>query len=145
MNLRIILILEADMKEYKTDNKRVVTDFFLNNKDSHFTIDKAHEKLLEGGIDIPKSSLYRIVRNLHRAGTLRRFEAQGVDSFVYQYANFSSSCEMHFHLKCTECGKLIHLECEEMNRMKEHIMKEHGFLIGGEGIISGICLDCAKK
>jgi len=129
-------------KEYVTDNKSSVVSFFKENENRHFTIDGAISELRADGTDIPKSSLYRIVSNLCRTGTLKRFETAGVDSFVYQYANFGTSCEMHFHLKCKNCGKLIHLECEQMNELRDHIMKEHGFLIGGDGIINGVCSKC---
>jgi len=128
--------------EYRTDNKRIVTEFFYRNRDRHFTTDAVKEQLESEGSSIPKSSLYRIIGNLCRAGIIRRFESHESNCFVYQYANFTSSCDMHFHLKCIECGKLIHLECKHMNELKKHIIKEHGFIIGGEGIINGICEKC---
>ena len=132
------------MKEYRTENKKVVTDFFINNKEKHFTIDGVIDALMADGVEIPKSSLYRIIGNLCRSGVIRRYETKGVDSFVYQYANFGSSCDMHFHLKCSVCGKLIHLECEKMNEIRDHILKDHDFLIGGDGIINGVCLKCKE-
>lgn len=132
-------------KEYFTDNKRLVTDFFFKNKNRHYTIDGVFDELRTERGEIPKSSLYRIIGNLCKAGTLKRFETKEVDSFVYQYANFGTSCESHFHLKCTECGKLIHLECEKLSDLRSHILKDHGFIIGGDGIINGICIECKEK
>ena len=131
-------------REYKTDNKSAVKDFFVTNRDRHFTIDEAEEGLTNSSHAIPKSSLYRIVSSLCRSGTLRRFETPGADSFVYQYADFGNECEHHFHLKCSVCGKLIHLDCGRMNEIKAHIYKEHGFIIGGDGIINGICKGCEE-
>lgn len=133
------------MKEYLTGNKKLVTSFFERNRENHYTIDMVLEELSSEGIDIAKSSLYRIVGNLCRSGLLKRYEADGVDSFVYQYSNFSSTCEMHFHLKCAKCGKLIHLECSQLNDIKKHIKEEHGFIIGGGNIIYGTCKSCASQ
>ena len=133
------------MREYTTDNKKIVTAFFEKNRDSHYTIDSAIDELHKEGYDIAKSSLYRTVGNLCRTGILKRFEADGIDSFVYQYSNFDTMCEMHFHLKCSRCGKLIHLECPQMNDIKKHIFNEHGFTIGGGNIIYGLCKSCSSR
>ena len=132
-------------REYNTGNKTAVKDFFFQNRDRHFTIEEAEEGLSALSRTIPKSSLYRTVSSLCKAGYLRRFEAQGSDSFVYQYASFGHTCENHFHLKCTVCGKLIHLDCGKMNEIKEHVYKEHGFIIGGDGIINGVCKGCEVR
>ena len=147
MILKLEHIMNADIKgkSYSTDNKRTVVSFFKENKDKHFTIDGALLELFSAGISIPKSSLYRIVGNLCREGVLRRFEAQGVDSFVYQYFDLGDECDNHFHLKCSECGKLVHLECEMLSDIKDHIFTEHGFIIGGENIITGVCKQCIKE
>ena len=132
-------------KEYLTDNKKTVSDFFKNNSERHYTVENVIEKLDSEGISIPKSTLYRIIGSLCRSGLLKRYESGSENCFVYQYANFDDSCIDHFHLKCSECGNLIHLECDKMNEIKEHIMKEHGFMIGGAGIINGICGKCLNK
>ena len=130
--------------QYKTENKEAVYDFFKKNKDRHFTAEKVSELLEADGIHVPKSTLYRIISSMSSAGMLKRFETKGEDKFVFQFSNFGKECNLHFHLKCTECGKLIHMECEKMNELKEHIKNEHGFIIGGEGIIYGICEKCVK-
>ncbi len=133
------------MEGYATNNKIKVIDFFRNNHKNHFTIEDARSKMAEDGADIPSSSFYRIVGNLCKSGVLRRFEAAGVDNFVYQYADFSDTCRLHFHLKCLNCGTLIHLECDKMNELKDHIYTEHGFTIGGKGIIYGLCSNCTGE
>ncbi len=128
--------------EYRTGNKTIVSEFFQNNAEHHYTVETVFEDLKRSGFNIPKSTLYRIIGNLCRSGILKRYESDSEDCFVYQYANFGTTCDDHFHLKCTKCGKLIHLECDKMNEIKDHIMEEHGFMIGGSGIINGICGKC---
>ena len=132
------------MKEYTTSNKEKVSDFFIRNRNRQFTADAALDKLSATGFPIPKSSFYRIIANLTKKGVLKRFEAEGSDRFAYQYANFDPECENHFHLKCSKCGLLVHLECEKLSEVKEHIHKKHGFIIGGDGIINGVCERCEK-
>ena len=142
----ILNLPEANMKkEYLTGNKKTVIDFFKKNRDRHYTVENVYDKLKTDGNEIPKSTLYRVIGNLCRSGMLKRYESECEKCFVYQYANFDTSCKDHFHLKCSECGKLIHLECKRMNEIREHIMEEHGFMIGGDGIINGICGKCMRR
>ena len=42
-------------KEYFTDNKRLVTDFFFKNKNRHYTIDGVFDELALIGVDAQTS------------------------------------------------------------------------------------------
>lgn len=127
---------------YITSGKKQLIDFLMQNKDRHYTVDEIAEELPAVG----KSSVYRIVGKLHQDGTLRRFETEGSSSFVYQYVESSEACENHFHLKCVDCGRIIHMECDRLNSIKQHIRSEHGFIIGTKNsIIYGQCVDCSSK
>ena len=131
-------------KSYNTDSKNSLVDFMYRHSDRHFTVDEIINEMKKEGLMPSKSTVYRLVSRLTENGTLRRFEAYGKDSFVYQYAAFEHNCELHFHLKCIKCGKLLHMECEKLTHMKDHILSDHGFIIGGEAMINGICLDCSR-
>ena len=124
---------------YMTAGKKRLIDFMTDNKDRHFSVDEIAEELPGVG----KSSVYRMVSKLHQEGVLRRFETDGMSSFVYQYVEQDEACEHHFHLKCADCGRIIHMECDELEKVKNHIEAEHGFSIGVKNsMIYGICQDC---
>lgn len=127
-----------------TGAKKQILDFFAANKDKHFTIDQIVEALSNAEPRPGKSTVYRQIARLWEDGVIRRFEAAGTDSFVYQYA-VGVNCEHHFHLKCASCGMLIHMECDKLAEVREHIRRDHGFLIGGSSVIYGVCADCAAK
>ena len=61
----------------------------------------------------------------------------------YKYKN--DKCDEHYHVKCKECGKLIHFECDDFKKVCEHILQEHKFYVDTKSIIYGICEDCKKK
>lgn len=128
---------------YMTSQKRRILDFLIQNQSRHYTVEEIIEALSDGEHSPGKSTVYRQISSLLNDGVIRRFEAANSDSFVYQYAN-GVDCEHHFHLKCSLCGKLIHMECHQLNDVRAHILQKHGFLIGGNSIIYGICADCAK-
>lgn len=127
---------------YMTGQKKQILDFLIAHKDRHFTVEEILEALSDGENRPGKSTVYRQIARLLEDGVIRRFESAGSDSFVYQYA-VGVNCEHHFHLKCARCGKLIHMECDRLQEVRDHIFKEHGFLIGGSSVIYGICAGCA--
>ena len=131
-------------KQYNTEQRRAVTEFFKNNPDRHFSVQEISEALSREGAG--KSTVYRHISKLHEAGVLRRFEVNGCRSFVYQYSDLHDDCNSHYHLKCNKCGRLIHMECPHLNDVRDHVKNEHDFIIGfGRAIIYGECTLCAQK
>jgi Fur family ferric uptake transcriptional regulator len=49
-------------------------------------------------------------------------------------------------MKCEQCGKLIHLNCDEINAFFEHVSEEHGFVLDPKRtVFYGICNECNSK
>ena len=131
--------------EYKTEQKNTVLNFLKNNCENHFTVEQVVQNLKTLDGCPGKSTIYRIINNLVESGTVRRFQSNSEKKFVYQYAHLSDNCQHHYHLKCTDCGKLIHMECEHLNDVCRHIKAEHGFVIAtGNSVIYGCCSKCSK-
>lgn len=132
--------------EYKTEQKNAVLCFLKQNCEHHFTASQIVQALKTNQNAPGKSSVYRIISNLVKQGKVKRFESNSENSFVYQYAHLSDSCENHYHLKCIDCGKLIHMECEHLSDVCRHIASEHGFVVGtGKSVIYGQCKECLKE
>ncbi len=129
---------------YMTNHKKRILDFLSQHRDRHFTIEEIVDALSVGDTRPGRSTVYRQMSALLDDGVVRRFEAPHLNCFVYQYA-VGVNCEHHFHLKCSRCGKLVHMECEQLKEVQHHILEEHGFRIGGSSIIYGICADCAAS
>lgn len=128
-------------KSYHTEGKEKLYNFMSTHPDMHYTVDEICEYL--NGDNSAKSSVYRNLSALCEYGVVRKFRSEGQNSFVFQYVGKESGCENHFHLKCLSCGKLIHLECENVDELREHIAKNHGFEIdSGRSILYGYCSEC---
>ena len=71
----------------------------------------------------------------------RRFTREGTASSVYQLAG-KCCCSEHLHIKCVDCGLLIHLD----NAACDALAKTTGFVIDDEkSMLYGHCANCARR
>ncbi|MBE6773556.1 MAG: transcriptional repressor [Ruminococcaceae bacterium] len=131
---------------YKTKQKKLIYDFFKINKQKQFTCDEITYMLLNDGTPVGKTTVYRQLENLIIEGKIKKLNPHKGKSFMYQYIDESLDCENHMHLRCTRCGKYIHLGCDFMNQVSEHISKHHNFTVDNSKTeILGICENCTEK
>ena len=63
---------------------------------------------------------------------------------LYQYVH-AGDCSGHLHLKCTDCGRLIHLDEETGAVLQRSILSRHQFAVNeGETVLFGRCAPCRK-
>ena len=128
--------------KYITKNKLTVINCLKANQNSHMTIEQM-EKELKG--KVPLASIYRIVDQLVEEGLVKKYVIDRNSSACFQYVGDGNE-HSHFHMLCTKCGKLFHLECEEVNRLVKHIEDEHGFSVDVSKVnLYGVCKDCQRS
>ena len=127
--------------KYKTKHKTEVIEFLKNHKDEHLTIHEIQKSLKR----IPQATLYRLMDSLVESGHVRKYFIEPNSSCCFQYID-NGHCHEHFHLICKKCGKLIHLECDEVDHLLQHIKDDHGFSIDVSKVnFYGECDECAKE
>ena len=127
---------------YNTKQKQVLLNFLNGNKNRHLSIAEIANAVKDEGIG--KSTVYRRMTELCDDGVVRRFRGKDGKNVVYQFMDSDKNCNSHFHLKCTECGALQHLDCESMDKISNHIKEHHGFMVDiGTTILYGICSNCS--
>ena len=130
--------------KYNTKNKNYVRSFMKEHEDKHLSIEEISEGLWESARPVPLPSLYRIMDELVDEGIVRRYTIDRSSAACFQYAG--DEAHNHFHLICSKCGKLIHLECDEVHRLLDHIEEEHGFAIDMTKVnLYGLCESCQKE
>lgn len=124
---------------YNTKQRSAVLSFFEDNAERQFTIDELIEAL---GEDAPgKSTVYRLVKKLEEEGAVRRFTREGTSKSVYQLAG-THCCSEHLHIKCVDCGLLIHLDHDA----QDELTKSTGFVIDDSlSMLYGRCAACARR
>jgi Fur family ferric uptake transcriptional regulator len=92
------------------------------------------------------TTVYRHLEKLTESGRVRKYFAGPDSSACYQYILDNTGCAEHFHLKCDACGALVHLRCDMLDGIPEHVYEEHSFLIDKSKVVFyGKCVNCLKK
>ena len=136
------------MAEYATEQKRILKRLLENNCDRAYTIDELMQKLERDGSarSLGKSTVYRLISKLCAHGEILRTRGENGKRILYRYIDKAHDCDAHFHLKCRDCGKIIHLDCGLMDELKTHIAGEHGFRLDARStVINGVCAECEEK
>lgn len=118
--------------KYKTKQKEQLLEI-IKKKDKEFTVKDIYQEL---NGEIGMTTIYRLIDNLAKEGIINKNENH------YQYLEHCD-CDNHFYLKCNNCGRLIHVDCDCISEIMEHISKEHNFKPDKEKIIiNGLCRKC---
>ncbi len=128
-------------KVYNTAGKRRLVELLENNSESQFSVDEICIAL-NGNLS-KRSSVYRNLADLCAQGRVGKFHSES--GYVYQYTG-GRDCSKHFHLKCTKCERIVHLECDMGEELTAHLMSHHGFFVdSGKSVLYGVCGACAEK
>lgn len=131
---------------YATTSRKNMLNFLEQNRDRTVTASDMDQYLKEHHCEVNMTTIYRYLDKLTKEGTVMKYVAEKGSQAAYQYVEHGHHCDAHLHLKCTECGRIIHLECGFMDEISEHIYNDHGFeLQCKNSILYGICRECRQK
>ncbi len=130
-------------KIYNTKQKKELEALIESKGHAHFTAEEISNEIKEQGKNIGLTTVYRYLEKMVNEGNLRKYITERGESACYQRAE---TCNGHFHLKCTLCGKLIHLSCNSLDIINNHVESEHGFMIDScRTVFYGVCKECGRK
>lgn len=127
------------MSGYQTEQKKLMLAYLSRHADEAFSAGELAATLGECGVG--KSTVYRLIAQLCDEGVLRRFSREG-GRVAYQYLG-SDTCSAHLHLRCTSCGRVIHLDGAAAAPLGVLLENEYGFRLNeGRTVLLGLCADC---
>lgn len=130
---------------YATASRKKILEYLKRNSDRAVSVNHIMLYLKECDSEVNITTIYRYLDKLAKDGTVMKYVAEKGGQAVYQYVEFGHRCEEHLHLKCVKCGKIIHLECEFMDKICEHILLDHGFTLQcRNSILYGVCEACGR-
>ena len=124
---------------YNTEKRAELLDFLKFGEGQAFSIEEICAAILKDGRG--KSTVYRLISRLVDEGAVRRIADGKTRHVTYQYIHFGH-CAEHLHLKCKECGRLIHLDGELSCALEKRILKTEGFVLDGGALLYGKCESC---
>ena len=129
---------------YQTRQQEAVEALFSARQESCMSAEEVYHLLMEDGLDVGKTTVYRAITRLCQAGRLRRYAPhERGEAAHYQY---NPCLESHLHIRCVDCGALAHLHCEEVDAFSRHLCKHHGFTLDeGQTILYGLCQNCQNR
>ena len=131
---------------YITAARTKILEYLRTNSSIAVNVNDIHEYLHSIGSDVNPTTIYRYLDKLTSEGIVMKYSSENGSSSVYQYSEPGHRCDEHLHLKCVRCGTILHLDCDFMQEISEHIKAEHGFSIQCKNsIIYGVCSECANK
>ena len=130
---------------YQTRQMKELREFLASTDGKHVTVKDICRYFDEAGRPVGTATVYRNLEKLVEEGIVAKYSADPSDSACFSYIGSGEECchPVYFHLKCQKCGRLIHLECDEITRLSEHMLRAHGFELNPvRTVFYGLCEDC---
>ena len=133
-------------KTYKTEGRKKIMDILRQSGGVPLSVPQIEGKLQEGGSPLNKTTIYRYLDKLEDSGDVVKYAVDEGRKALFQLVDRKRRCDQHLHLKCVECGALLHLDGPPMSTLAEQVYTEHGFMIQcRNSVIYGLCQECLKK
>lgn len=131
---------------YKTKQKESILTYLSSLNGKHFRISDIINHFDDTNKSISSATIYRYIDFLVNKGIVKKYNIDGSSSACFQYVGEGTYCNEHFHLKCNECGELIHLDCDSIQNLFNHLFENHNFYINmNKTVFYGKCEKCEKR
>ena len=123
-------------RERNTFQKTLIKETVLEMC-THPSADLVFDKVKEACPNISRATVYRVLNDLADKGEIYRVKViDGPDRYD------KTLCK-HYHVKCSECGKVADTQVAVLKGMEDYAMETSGYKITGHEIVfEGICPDC---
>lgn len=134
--------------QYKTKQMTELLTFLKSVQGSHVTVNDIRDYFEGKGISVGTTTVYRHLERMVEEGVVAKYVVDGTSSACFEYIGEQTKEENTacYHCKCEKCGKLIHLHCDEVESLKQHMMDYHDFEMNSlRTVFYGICGECRME
>ena len=135
------------MAHYQTAQKKKLTEFMTRNCEKAFSVEELCLEMEKqyNKEELPgKSTVYRLIQQMEQEGTVKRMMKEHSRKFLYQIAG-GEHCALHLHMKCTDCGRILHMDDDQSLRLLAEVMQKNNFHVDERHtVLVGKCGDCKK-
>jgi len=131
-------------QNYKTRQRAVIEQLLKEKAGEHLTADDIALILSRRGYSVGKATVYRCLDRMMEQGCVKKYSFGEGESARYEY--HADAQPLRYHLRCSHCGELLHLECRELDKLPQHIFEHHGFTLDvSQLVLVGCCEKCGSK
>jgi len=128
------------MNGYNTKQGSLILSYLASLGDKYITAEELASGLA-GKVGV--TTVYRQLDKLERGGKVRKLIVDGIAGACYRYVGDDRGGGLR--LMCGGCGKLLGLDCDEIGRFEQHLIKSHQFRIDtAKTVLYGTCGHCAE-
>ena len=110
------------------------------SSNGHLSVEEIEQRLRQGEERIGKATIYRTLDLLVKS---KLVEEHDFGEGFKRYEHRLSRQPVHEHLICVECGTVIEFRSDEVARIEQRVMSDHGFEPTRHRLeIYGLCRDC---
>ena len=138
----------SEKAQYRTRQITELENYLCSMEGKHVTVSDICKYFKSQGISIGTTTVYRQLDRMVEQGLVAKYNVDGTSSACFEYLGAEEHCHktVCFHWKCEKCGKLIHLHCEDVVKLRQHLMENHGFQMDScRTVFYGICADCRDE
>ena len=106
----------------------------------HLSVEEIEQRLRHDEERIGKATIYRTLDLLVKS---KLVEEHDFGEGFKRYEHRLSRQPVHEHLICLECGTVLEFRSEEVERIEQRVLEDHGFEPSRHRLeIYGLCRDC---
>lgn len=126
---------------YSTKQQQAVLACLEARRDGHVTALELAEELRRRGLAVGLATVYRQLEKLEVQGRVHKISTE--EGARYQFCDHpGGDC---FLLKCEKCGRIQHLDCEQLAPLYRHLEQAHHFTINPrKTMLYGLCAPCRE-
>jgi Fur family ferric uptake transcriptional regulator len=129
---------------YTTKQGEAVLAYLRAQTGEHVTAARIAAHFAQNGAAIGRTTIYRQLDRLVREGRVQKYVVSETAAACYQYADGAACAGVHYHLKCDQCGELIHTREGVLPDIARDIQDGYAFEIDvNRTVFSGVCGGCA--
>ncbi len=111
----------------------------VNKLKCHATAEEIYQAVVGEHPNISKATVYRNLNQLSQSGEIRKIEVPDAAD------RFDHRCHDHYHVRCTQCGRVFDVDMDYIDDLQKAIRDTHGFQFSGHDLMfKGICPQCQK-
>ena len=134
---------------YRTLQKDKILETLKQREGQHLTAMEIYELLKGRGVKVGLTTVYRHLERLMTEGQVVKSIVDENTPACFEYCNDDEHDHDHdscYHCKCVRCGRLVHIHCDDVSRLEQHIREEHGFYVDPHRtVFFGLCEDCRRE